>query len=62
MFFEHYLTGFVTRVDEEKLAGILAKTWNRMSEHGHETVLQLNLPAGVPALLEYGLNRLKASA
>ncbi len=62
MFFEHYLTGFVTRVDEEKLAGILAKTWNRMSEHGHEAVLQLNLPAGVPALLEYGLNRQKASA
>lgn len=62
MFFEHYLNGFATRVDEEKLADILAKTWNRMSEHGHESALQLKLPDRVPALLEDGLKRVKASA
>ena len=55
-FLEHYLSDFMTRVDEEKLAGILAKTWKRMSEHGHQYALQLRLPDGVPALLERGLN------
>jgi uncharacterized protein DUF4202 len=55
-FLEHYLPDFMTRIDEEKLAGILAKTWKRMSEHGHQYALQLRLPDGVPALLERGLN------
>lgn len=57
-FLEHYLPGFMTRVDEEKLAGILAKTWKRMSEHGHKHALQLQLPQGVAELLERGLTRL----
>lgn len=59
-FLEHYLRDFMTRVDEEKLAGILAKTWKRMSEHGHQYALQLQLPKSVPALLERGLNALSA--
>jgi NAD-dependent oxidoreductase involved in siderophore biosynthesis len=59
-FLEHYLPGFMTRVDEEKLAGILAKTWKRMSEHGHKYALQLQLPQGVVELLECGLNALGA--
>jgi hypothetical protein len=59
-FLEHYLPAFMLRVDEEKLAGILAKTWKRMSEHGHQYALQLQLPEGVPALLERGLNALGA--
>jgi hypothetical protein len=62
MFFEHYLAGFVHRVDRQKLADILTKTWNRMSEHGHRAALQLNLPPVVTELLEQGLTRLEASA
>jgi hypothetical protein len=59
-FLEHYLPGFMTRVDEGKLAGILANTWKRMSEHGHKFALQLGLPEGVPELLQRGLNTLAA--
>jgi hypothetical protein len=57
-FLEHYLPGFMTRVDEEKLAGILAKTWKRMSERGHKFALQLQLPEGIPELLERGMTAL----
>jgi hypothetical protein len=59
-FLEHYLPDFMTRIDEEKLAGILAKTWKRMSAHGHKHALQLQLPESIPALLERGLNALGA--
>lgn len=59
-FLEHYLPGFMTRVDDVKVAGILAKTWKRMSEHGHKFALQLQLPEGVPELLQRGLNALAA--
>ena len=55
-FFEHYLLGFINRVDEEKLAGILAKTWKRMSEQGHKYASQLQLPQGISELLARGLN------
>ena len=58
MFFEHYLPGFMTRVAEDKLADILAKTWGRMSEFGHRHVLKLDLPPDVPRLIERGLARL----
>lgn len=59
-FLAHYLPGFMTRVDEDKLASILAKTWKRMSERGHKYALQLDLPEGVPQLLERGLNAIEA--
>ncbi len=58
MFFEHYLREFMTRVEEEKLADILAKTWNRMSELGHQHTLKLELPPLVPQLLKRRLERL----
>jgi hypothetical protein len=59
-FLEHYLHSFMTRVDEDKLASILAKNWKRMSERGHKYALQLNLPEGVPQPLKRGLNVLDA--
>lgn len=55
MFLKYYLRDFMPRVDENKLAGILAKTWKRMSERGHQAALELNLPARVHALLKRGL-------
>ena len=60
-FLKHYLFGFRARVDNDKLAGILAKTWKRMSERGHKYALQLNLPEEVTRLLERGLNALDAT-
>ncbi len=59
-FLEYYLPDFSSTVDEDKLAGILAKTWNRMSELGHQHALQLDLPPIVPRLLERGLTQQNA--
>jgi hypothetical protein len=57
VFLEHYLDDFMRKTDRDKLAGILAKTWNKMSAAGHEQALALALPAAASALLEQGLAR-----
>lgn len=57
VFLAHYLDDFMGKTDQDKLAGILAKTWNKMSPFGHEQALKLALPPVVPALLEQGLAR-----
>ena len=59
VFLEHYLGDFMGKTDQDKLAGILAKTWSKMSPLGHAQALKLALPAPVPALLEQGLARLR---
>jgi len=59
VFLEHYLGAFMTKTGEEKLAGILAKTWNKMSPLGHEHALKLVLPPRVSVLLQQGLARLR---
>jgi hypothetical protein len=58
MFFEHYLDDFVSRVEQEKLADILIKTWNRMSELGHRHALMLELPQIVTQLMRRNLGPL----
>ena len=58
VFLEHYLDDFLRKTDPDKLAGILAKTWNKMSPLGHDAARKLALPAPVPTLLEQGLMRL----
>jgi hypothetical protein len=62
MFFAYYLRDFVDGVDEEKLAGILVKTWGRMSELGHRHALMLDLPPVVTRLLERELGALASAA
>ncbi len=45
VFLQHYLEAFVSKYshyEEEKLLGILRKTWRKMSEAGHEAALKLN--------------------
>lgn len=61
VFLAYYLGDFLakTTADEAKLGDILAKTWIKMSEHGHEHALRLALPAEVPRLLQEGLARLR---
>src|SRR5262245_15156330 len=59
VFLAHYLGDFLRKTDHDKLAGILAKTWNKMSPRGREAAHKLHLPAPVPALLEQGLARLR---
>src|SRR5262249_42865516 len=56
---EHYLGDFLAKTDEEKLADILAKTWNKMSPLGRDEARKLALPAPAPRLLEEGLARLR---
>jgi hypothetical protein len=57
VFLEHYFDAFAPNVDQDKLADILAKTWLRMSEHGHAHALKLNLPPLVTELLARGMAR-----
>ena len=59
VFLEHYLADFLAKTDEDKLAGILAKTWNKMSPLGRDEARKLALPAPAPRLLEEGLARLR---
>ena len=46
VFLEHHLAEFAARDDmpEEKLIGILQKTWRKMSESGQQEALKLDLP------------------
>lgn len=60
VFLEHYLDGFMIKTDEGKLADILAKTWRKMSEAGHEHALKLGLPARVTQLLERGQAQMRS--
>jgi uncharacterized protein DUF4202 len=59
VFLEHYLADFLRKTDQDKLAGILAKTWHKMSPSGREEARKLPLPPPVPMLLEQGLARLR---
>ena len=66
VFLKHYLPGFAAGkaevpVNEDKLAGILAKTWRKMSPRGQASAAALPLPPRIPALLEAGLARLDAA-
>lgn len=61
MFFEHYLRDFLPRVEEEKLAEILVKTWGRMSPPGRRYVLLLDLPETVTRLMQRELGDLHAA-
>jgi hypothetical protein len=60
VFLAHYLRDFLRKTDHDKLAGILAKTWNKMSPLGRDEVRKLALPAPVLRLLEQGLARLRS--
>jgi hypothetical protein len=59
VFLEHYLSPFMAKTEHGKLPGILAKTWRKMSDQGHEHALKLNMPAEITRLLERGLAELR---
>jgi hypothetical protein len=61
VFLEYELPAFIAKSDQEKLAGILAKTWRKMSPFGHVRAKNLNLPRPVLGLLERGLAQLSAA-
>ena len=52
VFLEHYLPGFAPKHDDEKLLGVLRKTWRKMSDEGRRAALALDLPPDLRALVE----------
>jgi len=57
VFLEHYLSDFIRKTDETKLARILAKTWNKMSAQGQDYASKLELSPIVLTLLKRGLDQ-----
>lgn len=51
VFLQHYLTDFAGKQDQEKLAGILRKTWGKMSEAARAAALDLPLDEGLAAFV-----------
>jgi hypothetical protein len=64
VFLAWYLDDFLgkTDADDAKLAGILARTWKKMSALGHAEAGKLNLPPHVLALLKRGLEEMGGGA
>ena len=42
VFLEFYLDPFVQKHDREKIKNIILKTWNKMSDKGHQEALKIN--------------------
>jgi hypothetical protein len=42
VFLEYYFDPFVQKHDREKMKNIILKTWNKMSEAGHQEALKIN--------------------
>lgn len=55
VFLAFYFDAFAEKYEEEKIIDILQKTWNKMSEKGHELALKLNLSASALALINKAL-------
>jgi hypothetical protein len=55
VFLQHYFPDFARKHDEEKLIGILRKTWRKMSERGHQAALKLPLGDDERKLIEKAL-------
>lgn len=51
VFLEHYSAAFAEKHEQAKLLDILRKTWGKMSDHGHEAALALELAPPVAALI-----------
>jgi hypothetical protein len=45
VFLEFYFDPFVHKHDKEKMKNIIIKTWNKMSEKGHQEALKINYSA-----------------
>lgn len=64
VFVKYELAAFAGKYadDDTRLADILAKTWRKMSERGHQAVLALPPAPNVVSLLNKGLDRLKPTS
>ncbi len=57
VFLEHYFDEFSEDHEDEKLVNILRKTWAKMSEHGREAALQLEMSPEARRLITEAINR-----
>jgi hypothetical protein len=55
VFLNYYLEPFSTQHDEAKLISIIRKTWDKMSERGHQAASQLQLPPHLTPLINKAL-------
>jgi len=55
VFLEFYLDPFVHKHDTEKLKNIILKTWNKMSDKGHQEALKINYTAANLQLIKDAL-------
>jgi hypothetical protein len=55
VFLESYFADFAMKHDEEKVIGILRRTWKKMSPHAHAAALELQLSAQARQLVEKAL-------
>lgn len=55
VFMRYYLADFATRHSQEKLVGIIQKTWAKMSSEGQAAALQLKLNVEVSELVASAL-------
>ncbi len=55
VFLESYFADFAAKHDEEKVIGILKRTWKKMSPHAHTAALDLNLSPQARQLVEKAL-------
>ena len=51
VFLTHYLAPFALRHEDEKVVGVLQKTWRKMSERGRAAALTLDLAPALRALI-----------
>lgn len=56
VFLEFYMEDFASKHDEAKLIDIIQKTWNKMSDKGHQAALQLPLSDAILTLVGKALN------
>ena len=55
VFLEYYFDPFVQKHDKEKMKNIILKTWNKMSEYGHEEALKISYSASNLQLIKESL-------
>lgn len=56
VFLKHYFEEFMHKHDDDKLIGIVRKTWNKMSEKGHRAALKLQLSDKATDILNRALH------
>lgn len=55
VFLEYYFDPFVHKHDREKMKNIILKTWNKMSDAGHQEALKINFSAANLQLIKEAL-------